>query len=146
VILSIDKLKGNVEKGEKLFAKQGCVACHGLEEGGPVLGPFMGQIGSIMNREQIATAILRPNDTISQGFQTAQITLKNGAVHVGFVTASDVDEIVLRNVAGQVTTLKAGDVAKEEHLPVSMMPPGLANALSLEDFVSLVDFLASKKQ
>ena len=146
VILSIDKLKGDLKHGEKLFAQQGCVACHALKEGGPVLGPFMGQIGSIMNREQIATAILRPNDTISQGFQTAQITLKDGTVHMGFVTASDVDKIVLRNVAGQVTTLKAGDVAKEEHLPVSMMPPGLANALSLEDFVSLVDFLASKKQ
>ncbi len=146
VILSIDKLKGDPGKGEKIFTQQGCVACHALKEGGPVLGPFMGQIGSIMNREQIATAILRPNDTISQGFQTAQITLKDGAIHMGFVTASDVDKVVLRNVAGQVTTLKTADVAKEEHLPVSMMPPGLANALSLEDFVSLIDFLASKKQ
>jgi hypothetical protein len=45
--------------------------------------------------------------------------------------------MVLRDMAGQVTTLKAADVEHEEHLPTSMMPPGLANALSLTDRNSL---------
>lgn len=145
VILSLDKLKGNVAKGEQLFAQQGCVACHALEVGGPALGPFMGQIGSIMNKEQIAVAILRPNDTISQGFQTAQVKMKSGIVHVGFVTESNSDTMTLRNMAGQVTKLDASDIEHEEHLPSSMMPPGLANALSLEEFASMVEYLASKK-
>lgn len=145
VLLSIDKIEGDPKVGEKLFTQQGCVACHALQTGGPSLGPFMGQIGSIMNREQIATAILRPNDTISQGFQTAQIQMKDGTIHVGFVTESNSDRIVMRDMASQVKTIKAADVEKEEHLPTSMMPTGLANALSLEEFVSLVDFLAGKK-
>lgn len=145
VLLSIDKIKGDTKVGEKLFTQQGCVACHALATGGPALGPFMGQIGSIMNREQIATAILRPNDTISQGFQTAQVQMKDGTVHMGFVTESNSDRMVLRDMAGQVKTIKAAEVEKEEHLPASMMPAGLANSLSLEEFVSLVDFLAAKK-
>jgi putative heme-binding domain-containing protein len=105
----------------------------------------MGQIGSIMNRDQIAVAILRPNDTISQGFQTAQVKMKDGTVHMGFVTASDADKLVLRDMAGLVSEVKAADVVEEEHLPTSMMPPGLANALSLEEFAHLVAFLAEKK-
>ncbi|MDF1824297.1 MAG: c-type cytochrome [Verrucomicrobiales bacterium] len=145
VILSLDKIKGDGARGEALFTQQGCVACHALTNGGVALGPYMGQIGSIMNREQIATAILRPNDTISQGFQTAQVKMKDGSVHLGFVTESDVDKMTLRDMAGQVTTLKTADVEHEEHLPTSMMPPGLANALSLEEFADLVTFLASKK-
>ena len=145
VILSLEKIKGNARKGEKLFTQQGCVACHALQNGGPSLGPFMGQIGSIMNRDQIAVAILRPNDTISQGFQTAQIKTKDGGMQIGFVTESNVDEIVLRDMTGKVTKIPAGDVVEEEHLAVSMMPPGLANALSLEEFASMVAFLASKK-
>ncbi len=145
VILSLATIKGNPEEGEKLFAQQGCVACHALAPGGPALGPYMGQIGSIMKKDQIAVAILRPEDTISQGFQTAQIVMKDGTVHTGFVTESNSDEVTLRDMAGQVTRLRASDVEKEEHLPVSMMPPGLANALSLEQFASLVEFLASKK-
>ena len=145
VILSLDKIQGNADRGEKLFTQQGCIACHALTNTGPVLGPYMGQIGSIMNREQIATAILRPNDTISQGFQTAEVKMKDGSVHIGFVTESDVNKMVLRDMAGQVKTLKAADVEHEEHLPTSMMPPGLANALSLEEFADLVTFLAAKK-
>jgi putative heme-binding domain-containing protein len=145
VVLSLDKIKGNAKKGEALFTQQGCVACHALVAGGPALGPYMGQIGSIMNRDQIAVAILRPNDTISQGFQTAQVKMKDGTVHMGFVTASDADKLVLRDMAGQVTEVKAADVVEEEHLPTSMMPPGLANALSLEEFAHLVAFLAEKK-
>ncbi|MEM7602815.1 MAG: hypothetical protein AAF357_15565, partial [Verrucomicrobiota bacterium] len=145
VLLSLDKIKGNAAKGEKLFEQQGCIACHALTNTGPALGPYMGQIGSIMNREQIATAILRPNDTISQGFQTAQVKMKDGNVHVGFVTESNTDEMKLRDMAGQLTTLKTSDVEHEEHLPTSMMPPGLANALSLEEFADLVTYLFTMK-
>jgi len=145
IILSLDELAGDPELGKDLFIRQGCAACHARSTDGPVLGPYMGQVGSIMNREQIATAILRPNDTISQGFPTTQLTLADGSLHVGFVTERNAERIVLRNMTGQVTTLAAADVVKEAHLPVSMMPPGLANALSLEDFASLVAYLASQK-
>jgi hypothetical protein len=34
---------------------------------------------------------------------------------------------------------------EEKHLPMSMMPEGLANALSLEEFAALVHFLAARK-
>ena len=145
VILSLAKLKPNPARGEALFTQQGCVACHALKPGGPALGPFMGQIGGIMNPEQIATAILRPNDTISQGFQTAQITLKNGTALMGFVTETTVDQLTLRDMTGKVTVVPAKDVAKNAPLPMSMMPEGLANALSLEDFAALVHFLGAQK-
>ena len=145
MILSLEKIEGDTAKGKQLFTQQGCIACHALKAGGPALGPFMGQIGSIMNREQIAVAILRPEDTISQGFQTAQVEMKDGTVHIGFVTESNTDTLTLRNMAGQVTRLKASEVKHEEHLPVSMMPRGLASALSLEEFASLIEYLAQMK-
>lgn len=145
VILSVDKLKPDHAKGEKLFTEQGCVACHALKQGGPALGPYMGQIGSIMNAAQIATAILRPSDSISQGFGTVVLTMKDGSLKSGFVTESTADKLVLRDVAGQVSTVAAADVKTQEHIAVSMMPEGLANALSLDDFAALVQFLASKK-
>ncbi|GAB5562044.1 MAG: hypothetical protein SynsKO_36910 [Synoicihabitans sp.] len=145
IVLAMDKLKPNHALGEKLFTQQGCIACHALETGGPVLGPFMGQIGSIMNADQLVTAILRPNDTISQGFQSVVLTMKDGTVKTGFVSESTVDKMVLRDPAGGVSTIATKDVADEQHIPVSMMPEGLANALSLDELAALVHFLASKK-
>ena len=143
--VAVGKLPPNPARGEALFTQQGCVACHSLTAGGPVLGPFMGQIGSIMNAQQIATAILRPNDTISQGFQTVIVTMKDGSVRTGFVTESTSEKISVRDIAGAVTTLSLADVKEQKHLPTSTMPEGLANALSLEDFTALVQFLAAKK-
>ncbi len=145
IVLAMDKLKPNHELGEALFTRQGCVACHALETGGPSLGPFMGQIGSIMNTDQIVTAILRPNDTISQGFQSVVLTMKDGTTKTGFVSASTADKMVLRDTAGGVTTVATKDIKAEQHLPLSMMPEGLANALSLDEFAAMVHFLASKK-
>jgi hypothetical protein len=44
-----------------------------------------------------------------------------------------------------VHRVKTNAIAKREELEISMMPPGLANALSVEDFASLVAYLAGKK-
>ena len=52
---------------------------------------------------------------------------------------------MLRDVTGAVTTVATADVKEEKHPPTSMMPEGLANALSLDDVAALVHFLASKK-
>ncbi len=145
LILSLDKLPPNPALGERLFTQQGCMACHALQGGGASLGPFMGQIGAIMNPAQIATAILRPNDTISQGFQTVMLTMKDGTARMGFATETTAEKIVLRDMTGAVATVLTADIKEDKHLPASMMPEGLANALSLEEFAALVHYLAAKK-
>ena len=145
IIIAVDRLPPKPARGEALFTSQGCVACHALQPGGAALGPYMGQIGAIMNPAQIATAIVRPSDTISQGFQTVSLTLKDGSTRLGFATETTAEKIVLRDMTGAVATVLNADVKEEKHLPISMMPEGLANALSLEDFSALVHFLASKK-
>ena len=145
VILSLDKIKRDVGLGEKLFTQQGCIACHTLDSTQAAIGPFMGQIGSIMKPAQIAEAIIRPNATISQGFQTALVSTTDGGSHIGFVTSRNSDEITLRDMTGNVTKIAVSKVKSEDHLPTSMMPPGLANSLSLEEFASMVAFLSEQK-
>ena len=143
--LALDKIKGKPSKGPALFASQGCVACHALKKDEVQKGPYLGQIGGIMDAERIAMSILRPNEEISQGFKTVSITTKKGDGYVGFVTNRLSDRIEMRDIAGKVTTLKPSDIASETLLPISMMPAGLANGMSLEDFASLVHFLADQK-
>src|SRR5690606_22854198 len=111
----------------------------------PQKGPFMGQVGSIMNREQIAESILKPNASISQGFATVQIELNNGQMHVGFVTAESAEKLTIRNVAGVATESKTADIKDRKELEMSMMPEGLANALSYEELASLVAYLEEQK-
>jgi len=146
ITIALGKIKGNPKKGPALFTAQGCYACHALKKNEVQKGPYLGQIGGIMNAEKIALSIIRPNAEISQGFKTVQITTKKGAAHVGFITKRLSDQIEIRNIAGQVTLLNPADVSSETLLPISMMPEGLANGMSIEDFASLVHFLAAQKQ
>ena len=145
VTIALGKTKGNRSKGKAFFAQQGCIACHALSKDEVQKGPYLGQIGGIMDADRIAMSILRPEQEISQGFKTVSITTKKGGAHVGFVTNRLSDQIEMRDIAGTVTTLKASEIASETLLPISMMPAGLANGMSMNDFASLVHFLADQK-
>jgi len=99
-----------------------------------------------MSRQQIAESILKPNASISQGFATVLVTTKDGMSVMGFVTAESAERVVLRDITGAAHTIMAADIAKREELETSMMPAGLANALSYEEFASLITYLSQQKE
>jgi len=146
VLLAINKLQGDQLKGRTIFNNQGCVACHSLSRTEKMKGPFMGQIGSIMNREQIAESILKPDASISQGFSTVMISAKGDKTYMGFITEENAAKIVMRNIAGEVFTIKTSDILSRKEMENSMMPQGLANSLSYEELASLVTFLSQQKK
>lgn len=146
IMLAMDKIKGDAATGKALFVQQGCIACHSTKKGEPLRGPFMGQIGSIMSRKQIAESILKPNASISQGFATVVVTTKDNKSVTGFVSGESADKIMLRDIAGKVHTINTKDIQSRKELPTSMMPTGLANALSYEEFASLITWLSQQKQ
>ncbi len=145
IMLAMDKIKGNAAMGKKLFVQQGCIACHSINKGEAMKGPFMGQIGSIMTRKQIAESILKPNASISQGFATVLITTIDGKSQMGFVTGESADRIILRDITGAAHTINTKDIKERKEQETSMMPPGLANALSYEEFASLITYLSQQK-
>jgi putative heme-binding domain-containing protein len=99
-----------------------------------------------MNREQIAESILKPNASISQGFATVLITTKNKREYMGFVTSESAERLILRDLTGQTTTIKTADITSRKEMETSMMPTGLANELSYEEFASLITFLSEQKK
>ena len=144
-MLAIAKIKGNPSSGKVLFVRQGCIACHGLTRGEKLKGPFMGQIGSIMTRQQIAESVLKPSASIAQGFATVVISAKGNKSYTGFITSESADKIVMRDIGGNVFTVKSADVLSRKELKTSMMPVGMANALSYDEFASLITFLSQQK-
>ncbi len=145
VILAVAETKGDAVKGKALFASQGCLACHTIEKGQPMKGPFMGQIGSIMSRDQIVESIMKPNASISQGFATVLLDTKDSKSYTGFVTAESADKITIRDIGGTATTLDKSAIKSRKQLDTSMMPAGLANSLTFEELASLVSYLQQQK-
>ena len=52
----------------------------------------------------------------------------------------------MRNIAGQESIIKISDIISRDELEHSMMPAGLANALSFEEFASLLTYLSNQKE
>lgn len=146
VMLALESLSGDVneELGKKLYVQQSCTACHSIDPGETPKGPFLGQIGAIMTRDQIAEAILSPNASISQGFATILIQTVEGTSFIGFVTEESAEELVIRDITGKATTLAKSNITSREELEISMMPTGLVNPLSYEEFTALVNYLSSQ--
>jgi putative heme-binding domain-containing protein len=135
--------KGSVARGEQLFNQAGCVACHTVNAADPLKGPFLGNAAKMFPRRELIEAIIDPNKSIAQGFVTHQFTMKNGATMLGFVTREAADVVTIRDLTGQQSDIRLADVAKREHLPISLMPPGLMSSYTLRDFASLLDYLES---
>ncbi len=137
--------KGDPAVGTRLFTAQGCIACHAIDPKAEQKGPYLGAAGAKFSRDYLIESILEPNKVVAQGFQTSMIKMKDGTAKMGFVTAEADGVIELRDIAGQVSKLIRADVADETHMPSSMMPPGLAAGLTVEEFTSLIEYLVSLK-
>lgn len=137
--------KGDTGTGQRLFTAQGCIACHSIDPKAEQKGPYLGAAGAKFTRDYLIDSILEPNKVVAQGFQTAMLNMKDGTAKMGFVTAEADGVVEMRDIAGQVSKVKREDVKEEVHMPQSMMPPGLAAGLTVEEFTSLVEYLVSLK-
>ena len=126
--------------------QQGCIACHAVDQAAVQKGPYLGSAGSKFTRDYLIQSILDPNAVVAQGFQTELVTLNDGTAHMGFVTREEDGIVDLRDIAGAVKQLKESDIKKRDHQATSMMPPGLALGLTVEQFVDLIDYLGSLKE
>jgi len=139
------KSVGNPKLGQKLFTRQGCVACHSIDLSAEQKGPYLGSAGAKFPREYLVESVLLPSKVVAQGFQTVVFEMNDDSQQMGFVTGEADGIISLRNIAGQTSKLKRAEVRHEKHLPQSMMPEGLAAGLTVEEFSALIDYLMSLK-
>jgi putative heme-binding domain-containing protein len=137
--------KGDPAVGARLYVSQGCIACHAVEASAVQKGPYLGAAGAKFQRDYLIESIIAPNAVVAQGFQTSMFQMNDGSMRMGFVTKEEDGVVEVRDIAGQVMQIKRSEVKEEVHLPQSMMPAGLGNSLSIEDFTSLIEYLVSLK-
>ena len=140
-VAQVIKMKGDAGLGEQIFVRQTCVACHTVSQAEMQKGPYLGNIAQTYPRPELARNILNPNFTIAQGFATEIVKLKDGSQQVGFITLEAADRVKLRNVAAQEFTFLVKDIAERQRLPISVMPAGLVDGLTMREFASLLDYL-----
>ena len=137
------KEHGDVGRGEQVYLKLNCAKCHTVKTGEPNRGPHLPLVVKTYKRHQLAESILLPSKSIAQGFVTNLFLLDNGTTVTGFVTNEAADEITIRDNEGKELKIPVERIEERVKQDISVMPLGLANEISLKDFVSLIDYLES---
>jgi putative heme-binding domain-containing protein len=143
IMLALEKLKGDPEKGREVMKTQACAACHSIAENDPKRGPDLNHIGATLNREAIAEAILKPDAGIAKSW--VDITINDGTTLQGTLVEKSDTQIIIRNIAGIPTILKPADVKDIKTSASTLMGPHLMDALSMPQFADVISYLHSLK-
>lgn len=141
-----EPLKGDVKYGQRLFSRQGCVACHTVSQSEPIKGPLLLDISKRYKRHELIESIVKPSAKIAQGFEAQYFVSSDGKVYEGFVVRESGEEIELRNVAGISTVLKKDDIEERGKRDISVMPQGLVDKLNAEQLAAILAYLESLKK
>ena len=142
------KMAGDAKRGAEIYRRDavGCIKCHQVNGEGTDFGPALSEIGSKLGKDALLEAILDPSAGISMGYEAWTIELKNGDEAFGLLVSDAAEEVALKAVGGVVTRYKKGDIARRTQGKLSIMPAGLQQAMTTQELVDLVEYLASLKK
>ena len=133
-------------QGKALFAATACIVCHRFGGEGGSVGPDLGGAGSRYSVHDLLENIVEPSLVISDQYGTEQIDQLDGTVAIGRVVGEKPGELLLLSnpfAPEERTRVKLAAVKSRKPYPVSMMPPGLINALNPEELKDLVAYILS---
>lgn len=154
---------GNVERGRKIFFEKSeieCVRCHKVAVGGQAIGgdaaPDLTGVSGRLTREQLLTAIVKPNDAFAPGYEQVVVTLRDGSIVAGRVVqendATLLLEVVTADEEDLAESVSAGAPVERREIArtaierrergLSGMPEGLGEILTPLELRDLIEFLA----
>jgi putative heme-binding domain-containing protein len=147
-IAEMARLKGDKLNGAAVFRREsvGCIKCHQVNGEGIDFGPNLSEIGTKLGKDALYEAILDPSAGISFGFEAWEITFTNGDDAYGLIVNETADELAVKAVGGIVTRYKKSEIAQRTKQRLSIMPAGLPQAMSEQELVDLVEYLAGLKK
>ncbi len=139
------KLKGDAAKGQQMFMRAGCVACHQVKGQFINFGPDLSQIGNKLSQDGLFTAVLYPSAAIEHSFNGLTVTTKENQQVLGYVVSETDTELTLKMAGGATQAIKKTNIVKKEEMKDSLMPPGLAAAIGPQGLADLVAWLMTLK-
>jgi len=139
------KRRGDAASGERIFGSI-CAICHVVNGKGVDYGPGLSEVGSKLGKDAIYEAILFPSNGIEHSYATTSLSLTDGNSALGIQVSETESQVALKAIGGIVTTYKKADIATKSMLKTSSMPSGLQAAMTQQELVDLVEYLASLKK
>ncbi len=142
-ILAADAKSVHASRGRALFQKN-CAACHTLFGEGRQVGPDLTG-AQRTDLDYVLINVMDPSALVGHAYRVTVIELKDGRVINGIVKAEDASTMTLQTATDRVV-VAIQDIEDRQQQPVSMMPEGLLNRLTIQDVRDLVKYLGSPEQ
>ncbi|NNJ27980.1 DUF7133 domain-containing protein [Alienimonas chondri] len=136
----IDWDAGDSVRGATVFTARGCATCHG---GRGAVGPDLSGAGSRYGRADRWTAILDPSRDVPSRYRTELIVTADGKVLEGLVVYQSVDGVTLRDAQGRTWRVEAKDILERTTGSNSLMPSGVMDDATDQDWADLDAYLRS---
>ncbi len=143
------KNAGDAAHGEKLFRDLkglACIKCHAVGGQGGQVGPDLAGIALKYKRDDLMTSVLEPSKVIAQGYETILITTDKGVTLTGVFKGETADAVSLADKDGKLISVPKKEIDERKFSPVSTMPNGLNDGMTLQDFADVIAFLDARKE
>lgn len=136
----LDWSAGDAGRGQKVFAKASCAACH---SGQQALGPDLHGVTGRFSRHDLFTAILQPSLDISPRYRTTLVTTADDKIYQGIVIYEAVDSLIIQTGPATTVRLDNTQVTARRVTETSLMPTGLLDKLTDQEIIDLDAYLRS---
>jgi putative membrane-bound dehydrogenase-like protein len=139
---------GDVASGRRIFFHPsiGCSKCHRVEDHGGHVGPDLSTIARGSDREKLMQSILHPSRDIAPQFVAHTVETKDRQSFTGLLISQTVDGgLTLFTAEGKAVLIPLRQISAHTQSKISLMPEGLDQALTPQDFRDLMAFLLSRK-
>jgi putative membrane-bound dehydrogenase-like protein len=136
-------------EGERIFFQPngpGCYRCHQVDGRGGRAGPDLSATGATLTRPRLVESILRPSLEIAPQFVPWLIARADGTVATGLlIEETPTGAATYADPQGQTFTVPTAEAVERRPMSTSIMPEGLAHAMTPREFRDLVSYLQSPR-
>lgn len=141
--------QGQAAHGRALFSDLkglACVKCHSVGGQGGSVGPELSSVGAKYPKIELIQSVLYPSAKISSGYEPVVLASSDGRVITGIIKGETADAVELDDAEGKRLRIAKADIEERKRADVSLMPNGLAEGLSTQDFADLIAYLETLKE
>ncbi|VTT97436.1 membrane-bound dehydrogenase domain protein : Probable L-sorbosone dehydrogenase OS=Planctomyces maris DSM 8797 GN=PM8797T_24331 PE=4 SV=1 [Gemmataceae bacterium] len=141
--LVADLDKADPARGEIIFRRKElqCLACHAVGGAGGQVGPDFTSIGASAQRDYLVESLLLPNKAVKEGYNAIRVVTLDDKVYLGIKVREVNGQLVLRTPEDKEVTIPVKDIAERADTK-SIMPEGLTDSLTKQEFADLARFLS----
>ncbi|MBA2355534.1 MAG: c-type cytochrome [Acidobacteria bacterium] len=132
---------GDATRGERVFDKALCSACHRSGTLGQEAGPDLTAVAQRFARTDLLDAILTPSKAISEQWASVEVATRDKKVTVGVIVSETANALTLQPIGGAPVSIPISQILSRKAAAVSPMPEGLLNVLTLREIADLLAFL-----